>query len=164
MSEDLLGGAVTGGAMSTGEDTGTLVFDLTDVKEDSGFEIIPKGTYSAIVDEMDFGESTSGNPMMTTKFKIVEGEYEGRVVWDYWVFGGKGAEFGMGKLKKFLTRVMPEVDLSNFNPQAFAESGEAIGRELQISLKIQTQKSGEYKGEKRNQVGDLLAPAEGAFI
>lgn len=150
--------------VNVGEDRGSLVFDLSEVKEDVGFEVIPKGTYPAVVDELEFGDSQSGNPMVSVKYKIVEGEYEGRVVFDYWVLQGKGAEFGLGKLKKFLTRIVPEIDLASFNPQTFAEEGTAIGRELQVVLKITTQKKGEYKGEKRNNVTDVLAPSAGSFI
>lgn len=162
---DFLGlGDSQDGAINAGSDAGGLVFDLTDVKENQGFEVMPKGNYPAVVDELEFGDSSTGNPMFTAKFKITEGEFEGRVVYDYWVLGGKGADFGLGKLKKFLSRIMPETDLSNFNPQTFADEGSAIGRELVVSLKIQTQKKGDYKGEKRNQVADILAPSTGSFI
>lgn len=150
--------------VNTGNDEGGLVFDLTDVKEDSGFEVIPKGTYPAVVDELEFGDSKKGNPMMTAKFKITEGEFEGRVVFDYWVLQGKGSEFGLGKLKKFLSRVTPEVNLASFNPEDFADEGTAIGRELQVVLRVRTQKSGEYKGEKQNNVSDILAPDSGSFL
>lgn len=164
MAEDFLGLTGNGDSVGTGNDQGGLVFNLNDVEEDKGFEVLPKGDYPAIVDELEFGESKSGNPMITVKYKITEGEYENRVVFDYWVLAGNGAEFGLAKLKKFLTRVTPEVDISAFNPEQFAEEGVAIGRELIVSLKIQTQKKGEYKGEKRNQVADMKAPSEGSFI
>lgn len=164
MSEDFLGMGGSGNGVGSGSDQGGLVFNLDDVKEDSGFELLPKGNYPAIVDELEFTESSSGNPMFAAKFKVTEGEFEGRVLFDYWVLGGKGAEFGLGKLKKFLTRVVPEANLSSFNPEEFANEGTAIGRELTVSVKIQTQKKGEYKGEKRNQVADILAPTEGSFL
>lgn len=158
MSEDFLN-------LNSGTDNGGLVFNLEDVKEDAGFELLPKGNYPAVVDELEFTESSTGNPMFAAKFKVTEGEFEGRVLFDYWVLGGKGAEFGLGKLKKFLTRVVPETNLAAFNPQAFADEGTAIGRELVVSVKIQTQKKGEYKGEKRNQVADILAPSnDGGFL
>jgi hypothetical protein len=162
---DFLGLGGGSSAVTADSDDTALVFDLADVKEDSGFEIIPKGNYQAIVDELELTESsTSGAPMFAAKFKITEGEFEGRVVFDYWVLGGKGAEFGLGKLKKFLTRVCPEIPLGNFNAQAFSDEGVAIGRELVVSLKIQTQKKGDYKGEKRNQVADILAPSMNSFL
>lgn len=160
MSDDKIFGA----GVSSGTDQGGLVFNLNEVEEDRGFELIPRGKYPAVVNEFEFTESSSGNPMIAVQFKITEGEFEGRVLFDYWVLAGKGAEFGLGKLKKFLTRVCPEVDISAFNPEAFAESGDAIGRECIVSVRIQTQKKGEYKGEKRNQVADILAPSNDSFL
>jgi len=153
-----------GSAVGTGAAGDGLVFNLTDVEEDRGFDIIPKGDYPCIVDEQEFGESKSGNPMITTKFKITEGEYEGRVVFDYWVLAGKGSEFGLGKLKKFLTRVTPEADLAAFNPETFCEDGEAINRECIVTLGVQKQTKGEYKGESRNTVKDIKPASNGSFL
>lgn len=147
-------------------DNGGFVFDLTGVEENAGgFEVLPKGKYDAVVDELEFGESKAGNPMITVKYAITTPEYENRIIFDYWVLGGgKAAEFGLAKLKKFLVRVCPDVDLSAFNPQSFADQGTAVGRLCTLSLGIQTQKSGEYKGEKRNTVKDVEAQAVGAFL
>lgn len=156
-----LGGS---GNVGSESDQGGLVFNLDDVKEDTGFELIPKGEYPVIVDELELTESGAGNPMFAAKFKITEGEFEGRVVFDYWVLAGNGAEFGLGKLKKFLSRVTPEVNLSSFDAQAFSDEGTAINRECVVSLKITTNKKGEYKGEKRNNVADILAPSTGSFL
>lgn len=158
---DLSGGA---SGVTANADNGGLVFDLTGVEEEKGFEIIPKGTYNAIVDEIEFGESKAGNPMMTVKYQITDAEYENRVLFDYWVLQGKGSEFGMSKLKKFLVRVCPDVNIAAFNPAEFANNGEGVGRICQIVLGIQTQKQGEYKGEKRNTVKDVLAPAGNSFL
>lgn len=165
MPEDFLGlGGDGSNGVATGNDQGGLVFNLDGVEEDKGFELIPKGSYPAVVDELELGESSNNNPMFSVKYKVTEGEFAGRVLFDYWVLAGKGAEFGLGKLKKFLTRVMPEVDITNFNAQAFSDEGAAIGRELTVVVKIQTQKKGDYKGEKRNQVADILAPTAGSFL
>lgn len=160
---NLTGGNEDNG-VGSGTDSGGLVFDLTDTKEDTGFEVMPKGNYPAVVDELEFGDSSKGNAMITAKFKVTEGEHTDRVVYDYWVLNGKGAEFGLGKLKKFLTRVMPEVDITQFNPTDFAEEGTAIGRELTLVLGVQKQTKGDYKGEMRNTVRDILAASETSFI
>ncbi len=155
---------LTGGAVQSATDTGGLVFDLTGVEEEKGFEIIPKGTYEAVVDEMEFTESKAGNPMITVRYSITSSEYEKRVLFDYWVLAGNGAEFGLAKLKKFLSRVCPETDMTRFNPQAFSDEGSAIGKLCQIVVGIQVQKQGEYKGEKRNVVKDVLAAGGGSFL
>ncbi|MEG1636119.1 MAG: DUF669 domain-containing protein [Cellulosilyticaceae bacterium] len=153
----------TAGVVANSDAEG-MVFDLTGVEEDKKFEIIPKGTYDAVVDELDFGESKSGNPMITVKYSLTSPEYENRVIFDYWVLKGKGDEFGLAKLKKFLVRVCPDINLATFNPKTFADTGEAVGRACQLTLGIQTQKQGEYKGEKRNTVKDLLAASSGSFL
>lgn len=149
-------------------DATAMVFNLNEVDENAvggAMEVMPKGDYPCIVDEMTFGESSKGSPMITVVYQVVEGEFEGRKLWDYWVLAGKGAEFGLAKLKKFLARICPEVDMSAFNPTTFCDEGIAIGRDCTVKVKIQTQKSGDYKGEKRNQVQDVQpASSTGSFI
>jgi hypothetical protein len=166
--EDFTGNAsfdLSGGAgVSSQADEGGMVFDLSGVEENKGFEIIPKGTYDAIVDELDFGESKAGNPMVTVKYSLTGPEYENRVLFDYWVLEGDGKDFGLAKLKKFLVRICPDVDITHFKPKNFADSGVAVGRSCRVSLGIQTQKQGEYKGEKRNTVKDVLAPEANSFL
>lgn len=159
---DLSGDATSGVQANT--DNGTMVFDLSGVEEKKGFEVIPKGTYEAIVDELEYGESKAGNPMVTVKYSLTTPEYENRIIFDYWVLAGKGADFGLGKLKGFLTRVCPEVDVTAFNPKSFADEGVAVGKVCKITLGIQTQKQGEYKGEKRNTVKEVLAADTGSFM
>jgi hypothetical protein len=150
--------------VSSSTDASGLVFDLTGVEEDKKFEVIPKGTYDAVVEELDFGDSKAGNPMVTVKYSLTSPEYENRTIFDYWVLQGKGAEFGQGKLKKFLIRVCPETDISSFNPKSFSDEGTAVGKQCRLTLNIQTQKQGEYKGDKRNTVKDVLTAETGSFI
>ena len=154
------------GGVGASADANGMVFNLANVEEkEMTFEVIPKGTYNAIVDALDFGDSKKGNPIITVCYSIVDAEYENRKVFDYMVLKGDGSEFGLTKLKKFLIRVCPEIDLTSFNPQRFADEGGAIGRDCRIVLKIQTQKTGDYKGEKRNNVSDILSPENaGSFL
>ena len=147
------------------DDASNLVFDLSGVEEEKEFEVIPKGTYPAIVDTLDFGESKAGNPMITVAYSLTDAEFENRKIYDYWVLSGKGSDFGLGKLKKFLTRICPDVDITSFNPKTFADEGTGVARELQITLGIQTQKKGDYKGQKRNTVRDIAAAeSAGSFL
>lgn len=152
------------GGVAAASDSNGLVFDLSGVEEQTSFELIPKGIYDAVVDELEFGESKAGNPMITVKYQLTDAQYENRTLYDYWVLAGNGSEFGLAKLKKFLVRVCPNVDISNFNPAVFAEQGLAIGNQCRVSVAIQTQKKGDYKGEKRNTIKDVLAPETGSFL
>lgn len=158
---DLMGSATGTAATTETQNADGMVFNLTDVKESVAFEVIPKGTYDAVIEELEFTHSQSSNaPMIHVVYSIVGGEYEGRKVHDYNVLTGKGAEYSLPRLRQLLSRVCPEVDLSAFNPQAFAESGVAINRQCQIKLAVSTQKQGEYKGEKRNNVREVLSSSE----
>ena len=140
-----------------------MVFNLNDVSDNVAFEVLPKGTYDAVVEELEYTQSqSSGAPMIHATFSIVGGEYEGRKIHDYYTLTGKGAEFSLPRLKQLLLRVCPEVDIGTFNPQEFADSGVAINRMCQLKLNVQTQKKGEYKGEKRNSVREILPAADSA--
>lgn len=147
------------------DDVNGMVFNLDGVEEKTSFELLPKGTYNAVIDSFEFGNSAKGNPMITAIYEVTDAEFANRKLYDWMVLKGDGSEFGLAKLKKFLVRVCPEVSITSFNPQAFADSGQAIGRECRITVKITTQKSGDYKGEKRNNIGDVLAPDNsGSFM
>jgi hypothetical protein len=149
-------------------DTGAMVFDLDSVSDQaSSFEVLPKGTYNAVVEEFEFTESqSSGAPMCKAVYSITDEEYAERKIFDYYVLTGEGAKFSMPKLKQLLTRVCPETPLNGFNPQQFADSGVIINRGCQLVLGIQTQKKGDYKGEKRNNVKEILAAnnVAGSFL
>lgn len=144
------------------QDAEGMVFDLSNVSDQGpSFEVLPKGTYNAVVEDLEYALSQSSNaPMLHATYSITDAEYESRKIHDYYVLTGKGAEYSMPRLKQLLTRVCPEVSLNAFNPQQFAESGVAINRSCQLKLVVQTQKTGDYKGEKRNSVREILASAD----
>ncbi len=140
-----------------------MVFNLNDVEESKSFEVLPRGTYNAVIDEFEYTTSqSSGSPMIKAVYSVTDGEFAERKVYDYYVLTGEGAKYALPKLKQLLTRVCPEVDLSSFNPKDFAENGDIINRMCQIKLSVTTQKKGEYKGEKRNQVKEIMAYSEGS--
>lgn len=159
MEQFNLGPAATEAGVTASTDTEGMVFNLNEVEEQSSsFEVLPKGTYNAIVEEFEFTTSqSSGSPMIKCVYSIIDGEYTDRKIFDYYVLTGEGAKYALPRLKQLITRVVPEEDSANFNPAKFAESGVIINRPCRITLGIQTQKKGEYKGEKRNNVREILA-------
>lgn len=154
-----LGPAANEVGVTASADTEGMVFNLNEVEEQANsFEVLPKGTYNAIVEEFEFTTSqSSGSPMIKCVYSIIDGEYADRKIFDYYVLTGEGAKYALPRLKQLITRVVPEEDSANFNPAKFAESGVIINRPCRITLGIQTQKKGEYKGEKRNNVREILA-------
>lgn len=152
--------------VAAAEDTGAMTFDLG-ATEDVSFDVVPKGTYNAVIEELEFTTSqSSGAPMLKGVYTITDGEFADRKIFDYYVLTGEGAKYSLPKLKQLVSRVCPEVDMSSFNPAQFADSGVAINRMCQIKLTVTTQKKGEYKGEKRNQVREILSASEagGEFL
>lgn len=154
-----LGPAANEVGVTASTDTEGMVFNLNEVEEQANsFEVLPKGTYNAIVEEFEFTTSqSSGSPMIKCVYSIIDGEYADRKIFDYYVLTGEGAKYALPRLKQLITRVVPEEDSTSFNPVKFAESGIIINRQCRITLGIQTQKKGEYKGEKRNNVREILA-------
>ena len=159
MEQFNLGPAAEEVGVTASADTEGMVFNLNEVDEQaSSFEVLPKGTYNAIVEEFEFTTSqSSGSPMIKCVYSIIDGEYTDRKIFDYYVLTGEGAKYALPRLKQLITRVVPEEDSTSFNPVKFAESGIIINRQCRITLGIQTQKKGEYKGEKRNNVREILA-------
>lgn len=135
-------------------DGDNLVLDLSSVDESkTGFEAMPKGDYECIVDDCEFGTSQkSGNPMLTWKFKVVEGDFANRVLFFHNVLN---KQFGLALLKKALIAIGSEADLAGFNPQKFADEGDAIGLPIRVTVGIQ-----KYQDEKRNNVKDVSASQE----
>jgi len=95
---------------------------------------MPKGTYDAVVESMEYKTSQSGNPMLECVYTITGGEFDGRKVYDYILFGGNGAQYSMPRLKQFMMRCMPEVDISNFNPAKFADYLTSCGVDYGVIL------------------------------
>jgi len=132
-----------------------MVLNLEDVDETApAFEALPPGIYDAVVENTEFGPSQRSNrPMITWVFKVVDPQYEGRLLFNHTVIDDTR---GQQRLKQILTRVVPEVDLRNFDPAAFCDNGEAIGFPCRVKVNVRP-----YQGQKRNNVTDVLAPAEG---
>lgn len=131
-----------------------LVLDLDGVSSElPKFEAMPPGVYDAIIENVEYGNSqSSGNPMLTFQFRITDERFNNRMMFYHTVLN---ADSGLSRLKRLLVRVAPEVNLSGFNPSKFADSGEILGFPCRLKLNVRP-----YKGEKRNNVQDVLAPEE----
>lgn len=130
-----------------------FVVDFSQVS-DQQFPVLPRGIYDAEIDDLTFGMSqSSGNPMWTVKFETT---HEGKKskLFSHVVF----TPAAMPRSKKFLAAVAPEVLAGGaFSPKAVAEGGALLGRKCRIRVDIKP-----YEGQLRNNVRDVLPPAEGA--
>ena len=150
-----------------------LVFNMNEV-ETPEFEVLPAGWYDCEIKTCEATESKQGAPMLKLVYSVIEEtDYKGRQLFDYFVLGipdgltGQKLEkaetasrIGRGKLKKLIEyAAIPIMDGTNFSFQAFADSGEAIGRTLRVKVGV-----GKYQGEPTNNVKDYkeaAVPAEG---
>jgi hypothetical protein len=136
-------------------------FNLNEVDENAseGFGLMPKGDYDMIVDNCEFQLSkASGAPMLKWTFKVINGEYENRLHWEYTVLNNS---FGLRNLKKILIALNSSVDFSTFNPQTFAEEGIPVGENLTITMDIKKDKK---TGEDRNVAKDFKVMTSGSFM
>ena len=132
-----------------------MVLNLEEVDEDGpAFEALPPGIYNCVVENTEFAPSKKNNPMITWVFKVVDPEFENRLLFNHTVLNH---ERGRQRLKQILMRVVPEVNMAEFNPQKFCDEGVAIGYPCRVKVRIRP-----YQGEKRNDVTDVLAPVEGS--
>lgn len=56
--------------------------DVKEVEENGGgdFKEVPEGEYEVAVEKMEMIESKKGDPMLSIWFKILEGDYEGQLI------------------------------------------------------------------------------------
>lgn len=138
-----------------------FIFNLNEVDENAtdGFGLMPKGNYDFIVDNCEFQLSKKTQaPMLKWTFKVIDGEFENRLHWEYTVLNNN---FGIRNLKKILIALNCGIDFSTFNPQEFAEVGTAIGENLTIQLDIKKDK---VSGEDRNVAKDFKPMSTDSFI
>jgi hypothetical protein len=143
--------------MGTEEGEG-IVVDLSDVG-DGKYSPVPRGIYPVTVVTLDYGLSQrSQNPMWTWVWEVEEGhEHAGRKFFYHTVFN----EGGMPRVKRTLARIKADGDaqarlLSGpFNPQAVADEGILLGARARIRIDIRR-----YEGQNRNDVRDVLPPAD----
>lgn len=124
-------------------------FDMSAVEEDS-FQVLPAGTYNAVVDEATAKKSaTSGNPMISLQFVVEDGEYEGRKLFSHVVFSPKT----MGMAKRTMNRLgLGELTNGPFKPNQ-ESADQFVGKRAKLVVKVKM-----YDGEQTNEVKKILPP------
>ncbi len=142
-----------GGADATFEDGDTSVMvDLSGV-EAATFETVPRGTYDAVIEECTFEHSqNSGQAMWAMRHSIVDGEFEGRKLFDNVSFSPKAMPF----TKKTLAIIAPELLSGPFNPEDEAPKQE--GKRVKIRTTIK-----KYEGRDQTRIVEYLTVEE-AFL
>lgn len=133
-----------------------FTFDMSQTEEDSGFPVLPKGTYDAVIDKVEYQISrSSGNPMWAVQHLITDPEHADKNlrVRSYVVFKPDQ----MPRVKSFLIAIgQSEVaNSASFNPKQVADDGLLIGSAHRVRLDIR--RSEEY-GDS-NEVKRVLSAA-----
>ena len=97
----------------------------------TGSEVIPNGSYPVIVDSFKQKTTKSGNDMLVLKFKITEGEYKGRVVFQNYMMSGneKAVSIARGQLKTLL--------VAAGKPTAITGAHDFVGAEVSATIKVE---------------------------
>ena len=130
------------------EEGGELTVNLQDVQEQK-FEIVPKGTYQAAIDKLEYGMSqSSGNPMFTVDWKITDGEYTGKSIRQFLSFSPKA----LSGTKAAIMRIAPELVTQPFQPAKLAAEGYFNGKTAKIRVAV-----GTYEGNERSSVSGIVS-------
>jgi len=130
----------------------SLMVDMNSVP-DVSFEALPRGMYPCQIVDCEFTYSqSSGNPMWTCTLEVTDGDYAGRKLFTHMVFAGAGLPI----TKKQLSRIVPSLLESAFDPSDVEVSSQMLGLEVQAKVSIR-----KYEGEDRNNVQDLFPAKAG---
>lgn len=137
--------------IDAGVENSQLIINFDSVSED-GFEPLPVGTYNAIISGMELKKSKAGNPMLSIVFNVQHEEYKNRKLFAHFVLNN---DIALGRLKRFLLNVFPDVELSNLDLNELCASGTGLNRAC--ALKV-TQRP--YEGRMSNDVKEVLPPQD----
>lgn len=128
------------------------LIDLSEV-EATTFELIPRGLYPAVIEEVEYGLSQTSNlPMLTWTFALTYEEKERRL--KYWTtLAGDGA----GRTKALLATLAPELDLAKLDPYSLDDY--FSGAEVMVRVTIRADR--EDRSLKRNNISAVMLPDEG---
>ena len=87
--------------------------DMTGVPdaEEGNFDPIPSGDYRAQVDKVESKNDKNGNEYFNVKFKVIGGEFAGKVIWDNVFF----TEKSLPRLKLIASRLLDIKPLGKIN-------------------------------------------------
>lgn len=104
-----------------------IKLDFSNV-EGGNFDPVPAGDYLVEIEKFEETTSTSGNQMIKATFKIVEGEYEGRKIFDNYVLN----QNSLWKLKSLFVALGEDVSgMAEFSPDDF------VGKKFLATVSIE---------------------------
>lgn len=81
-------------------------YDWDKVEEAQGYSPLPDGKYYCVVEKADLGTTANGDEMFKLEFKVLEGAFKGRKLFDNIIF----SERALGRAKLMLKRMGLELN------------------------------------------------------
>lgn len=125
--EDLL--KVAGNVMDSGFDP------AKDSAND--YDNLPDGKYVGVVEDVTHGKTQSGNPKLSVKFEVTDGDHTGRKIWANFYFVDKMMEVAVKRVMIMVNKFGYELSLDSFKSvETLAEDISGIvGEEAELTLK-----------------------------
>ena len=120
--------------------------DTLEAEENTGgFVLIPEDTYEAMVIEKSDKITSKGDPMVSVKMEILNGQYKGKWLFDNIVIPKTGSPSFkiMGRTMHFL-HVIGQPYQGKFK----TDSDKWLWAKLKVKVKHEVQKEGKYAGQK----------------
>lgn len=105
---------------------------------DTGYSPIPEGRYKACIEKVDVKQTTKGDEMWSVEWRVIEGQYVGRKIWDNITFSEKGYSRVKLLLKRLGFDITVPID---------CEPDMIRGKQAWISVYIDP-----YKGKDTNKI------------
>lgn len=128
-----------------------ITYDVSDVDSGSDFDTpIAKGLYTCVVEEIEETVAkSSGDPMLKVTYKILNGEFKNRQLWDYIVL----TDAQEWKLSQFVAAL-------GLKAKGTLDTNKAEGTKVQVRTKLEGTEDSEYGIQARVKV--VLAMPEEA--
>ena len=100
-------------------------YEASSDNKDVDYAEVPHGTYEVAVETMEIkATKSSGKPMLTIWFRILEGEFENNIIFYNQVIE---KDFQISMAKKMLKKLVSESDKApEINPKSFREFGSLV--------------------------------------
>lgn len=125
---------------------------IDSAEEGGGFDVLPAGDYLAVVQDATAQDASTGKPMVKATFKITEGPYAGRLIWNNFVL----TRDNPNALKWFFRHMQAfglQRDFFAMNPSMSAVAEQLKNKEVVITLTANR----EYQGQRQNDVKSIRA-------
>lgn len=106
-----------------------MTIDLTGVADSSGFDALPVGEYTVVIENAEQKTSKAGAPMVEVIYSITEPHYQNRKIYDYFVLNN---DTGLQRLKRMCKQLYPALP----RPDFLTSVNEVIDKHLTLKLDV----------------------------